>query len=66
MDIIGNMKQKLLNKLTADLKKEGSILRLSKKTGIAYATLYRMLKGGGGLRNWERVEEYYENLKKAV
>ena len=58
------MKQKLLNKLTSDLKKEGSILSLSKKTGVPYATLYRMLKGGGGLRSWEKVEEYYQ-LQKA-
>jgi molybdenum-dependent DNA-binding transcriptional regulator ModE len=55
------MKQKLLRKLTADLEKEGSVLALSKKTGMPYATLWRMLKGGGGLRNWEKIEDYYHS-----
>lgn len=59
------MKEKLLKKLNADLKKEGSLLALSDKTKIPYASLWRMVRGGGGMKNWEKYEAYLADLRSA-
>lgn len=55
------MKNKIEKKLTAELKKAGTIMALSERLNIPYGSLWRMLKGGGSLKNWEKAEAFFYN-----
>jgi WD40 repeat protein len=56
------MRKELLQKLRKSVK-ETSILTQSQKLGIAYATLYRIVKGDsdGSIRIWEKIETKFKS-----
>lgn len=58
------MKEKLLKKLAAELKKK-KLQALATEIGIGYGTLYRFLYEGasGTVKSWDKIESYYRNKK---
>ena len=61
MDNRITMKKKdYLQKLKKDVRKV-SILRMSKRIGVPYANLYRIVndQGLGSVKIWYKIEDYY-------
>ena len=54
------MKKNILKKLRKDAYKT-SILKMSKRIGVPYANLYRIVNGQGlgSVKTWYKIEDYY-------
>lgn len=54
------MRTRLLRKLNRDIGKS-SIYRVSKRIGLQYSTLFRIVRGqtAGSMPTWEKIAQFY-------